>query len=54
MMRFHKDTQLLIAMGTEEELGLIEQVLSQLKERLPKPAIDPQTGLPLPARRITN
>ncbi|HVR34318.1 MAG TPA: hypothetical protein VMS21_00540 [Methylomirabilota bacterium] len=54
MMRFHKDTQLLIAMGTQEELGLIEQVLSQLKERLPKPAIDPQTGHPIPQRRITN
>ena len=51
---FHKETQLLIAVGEPEKLETIDAVLKALKSApTPPPFIDPTTGLPVPVTRPT-
>jgi hypothetical protein len=47
---FHKETKLLIAVGEPDKLEVIDNVLKALEPQQikPTPAIDPNTGLPLP------
>jgi hypothetical protein len=48
-MKFHKDTKLLIVVGPEDKVTMIDAVLKSLT---PAPvAIDPATGLPVPNAR---
>jgi len=46
---FHKETKLLIAVGEPDKLEIIDNVLRSLKSPKVESAIDPETGLPLPA-----
>jgi hypothetical protein len=48
-MKFHKDTKLLIVVGSEGKVAMIDSVLQSLT-RSPV-AIDPATGLPVPGAR---
>ena len=46
-MKFHKDTNLLIVVGSEDKVSMIDAVLKSLTPS--SGAIDPATGLPIPS-----
>jgi hypothetical protein len=50
-MKFHQETKLLIAVGPEAKLRLIDSALKELKELAPRVTIDPTTGAEIPRPR---
>jgi len=51
-LKYHSDTGLLIAKGTDAQLRIVTEVLVQL--RIGKPSTDGQTSIPLPVRPPAN